>query len=79
MIGTANEREKKKRMKETGRQTANKTSGRSTKLHAIDTQVRSRGVVTMKGFIPVAVPHVFGDRSNDWLVERVVPTPIGFG
>lgn len=35
---------------------------------------------TMKGFIPVVVPHILGDKSNDWLVERVVATPtIGFG
>ena len=38
-------------------------------------------MLTMKGFIPVEVPHVLGDRSNDWLVVRVVATPtdIGFG
>lgn len=38
-------------------------------------------ILTMKGFIPVEVPHVLGDRSNDWLVVRVVATPtdIGFG
>ncbi len=47
----------------------------------IDAQV-DYGVVyvTMKGFNPVEVPQVLGDKSNDWLVERVVATPIvGFG
>lgn len=33
----------------------------------------------MKGFIPVDDPHAFGDKSNDWLVARVVPMFIGFG
>lgn len=34
----------------------------------------------MKGFMPVEVPHILGDNSNDWLVETVVATPTtGFG
>lgn len=36
-------------------------------------------VRTIKGFIPLDVPHVFGDRSNDWLVVSAVPMLIGLG
>ena len=55
--------------------------GNKTK-HAYQSNRQPSGLVgvvyvTMNGFIPAEVFRVFGDKSNDWLVVRVVATPTG--